>query len=143
MLHQFPQVSIETPGNFLCPSYFYTGILYNKNDIRTITDVVPGSPASKAGILNGDVIIGINGNKIPSSYATCVKYQYVNAVQYDYEREYAENIKYAERVGYGLKYLVYFPYLENRSVAFIVNRAGKKLSFDIIPETRQLFKIFQ
>lgn len=141
LLYQFPQVSIDTPEEFLCPMYFYTGIVYNKDDIRTIYDVVPDSPASEAGMLKGDVIVSIRGDKIPSNYVTCVKYEYVNAIQDGYEKKYEDYIKYAEKAGYGLRYLVYFQSMENRAITININRKGKKMSFDIIPEKRQLFKI--
>jgi hypothetical protein len=103
--------------------------------------VVPDSPAAQAGMLKGDVIVSIRGDKIPSNYETCVKYKYVNAIQDGYEKEYDENIKYAEKAGYGLRYLVYFQSMENRAITINIDRKGKKMSFNIIPEKKQLIKI--
>ena len=43
--------------------YSYTGMsLYNFNGIIQADDIVEGSPADKAGIENGDVIVGINND---------------------------------------------------------------------------------
>ncbi len=41
--------------------YNYTGIGYNMNDLKTIVSVDPDSPAAKAGILPGDVVMNIQG----------------------------------------------------------------------------------
>lgn len=51
------------------PSYFL-GVKYTHNggDGVLITGVVPGSPAEKVGLENGDVILTVNGNAITGGF---------------------------------------------------------------------------
>lgn len=63
LLKKFPNPGNETLGSYRVNylKYNYTGIGYNMNDMKSVVSVDPGSPAAKAGILPGDVIINIQG----------------------------------------------------------------------------------
>lgn len=64
----YPKKEIHlSPNNLFNESfdYSYTGMsVYLINNIVTIEDIIPNSPASKAGLLSGDVLIAINGKPI-------------------------------------------------------------------------------
>jgi hypothetical protein len=47
--------------------YNYTGIYFNMDNLKEITEVIPFSPADKAGIQAGDIIEKINGIKFISN----------------------------------------------------------------------------
>ncbi|WP_298648692.1 PDZ domain-containing protein [uncultured Proteiniphilum sp.] len=63
LLKKFPNPGNKSFGtyqvNYL--KYNYTGIGYNMNDLKTVVSVDPGSPAARAGILPGDVVVNIQG----------------------------------------------------------------------------------
>ena len=72
MLMQYPYPkSLETAQFYYNRSkYNYTGINYNMDNLKEITEVAPLSPAEKAGIQAGDVIEKINGIKFISNTKT-------------------------------------------------------------------------
>jgi hypothetical protein len=56
-----------SPNNFFNESfdYSYTGMsVYLINNLVTIEDIIPNSPASKAGLLSGDQLIALNGKPV-------------------------------------------------------------------------------
>ena len=63
LLKKFPNVGNKSFGtyNVNYQKYNYTGIGYNMGDLKTVASVDPGSPAARAGILPGDVVINIQG----------------------------------------------------------------------------------
>lgn len=63
LLKKFPNCGNKSFGTFDVNylKYNYTGIGYNMNDLKTVVSVDPGSPAARAGILPGDVIVNIQG----------------------------------------------------------------------------------
>ncbi len=69
MLMQFPFVRYNQSPIFRIAhhQYNYTGILYKASDIGVVSNVLPGSPAQKAGIRPGDRIIAINGREMADS----------------------------------------------------------------------------
>ncbi|MBE0539540.1 MAG: DUF4136 domain-containing protein [Ignavibacterium sp.] len=78
MLYQFPEVWQPNSKPYYPFHYAYTGLIFKKDDIRTIGDVIPGSPADKAGIKKGDVIKTIWGMPLANrhnKYSNIVKYQ--------------------------------------------------------------------
>jgi len=50
--------------------YNYTGIHYNMDNLKEVTEIDPSSPAEKAGIHPGDIIEKINGIKFVSNPKT-------------------------------------------------------------------------
>ena len=66
LIINYPQKEIHLLPNSHFHDHFdysYTGMsLYNFNGIIQADDIVDGSPADKAGIENGDVIVGINND---------------------------------------------------------------------------------
>lgn len=56
----FAGYSPEDAGGDLL-RYLYTGIIYQRDNLPTIGDIEPGSPALAAGLLPGDIIKKING----------------------------------------------------------------------------------
>ncbi|MDR2815634.1 MAG: PDZ domain-containing protein [Proteiniphilum sp.] len=63
LLKKFPNSGNKSLGTYHVnyQKYNYTGIGYNMNDLKTVVSVDPGSPAARAGILPGDVVINIQG----------------------------------------------------------------------------------
>ena len=72
MLMQYPYPkSTETASFYYSRSgYNYTGISYNMDNLKEVTEVAPFSPAEKAGIQAGDVIEKINGIKFVNNPKT-------------------------------------------------------------------------
>ncbi|SCD20740.1 hypothetical protein PSM36_1930 [Proteiniphilum saccharofermentans] len=63
LLQKFPNPGNKSFGTYHVSylKYNYTGIGYNMNDLKTVVSVDPGSPAAKAGVLPGDVVVNIQG----------------------------------------------------------------------------------
>lgn len=64
----YPNKEIHlSPNNLFNESfdYSYTGMsVYLINNLVTIEDIIPNSPASKAGLLSGDILIALNGKPV-------------------------------------------------------------------------------
>jgi hypothetical protein len=126
LLYQFPTVWIPNSEYFLLMHYSYTGIIYDMNDMRTVADVIPGSPAANAGIRKGDEIINIYGSKIPDKYAD------LGENQWSYLLHGTNN---------GLRYLfiksklVYEPYMQKNlsTVSFVIKRNGERMKIIVTP----------
>lgn len=69
MLLQFPAIryNSDMQMRIVNKSHYYTGVVYDANDLSRVAQVAKGSPAEKAGILPGDLIIAINGKPMASS----------------------------------------------------------------------------
>lgn len=65
MAMQFPYSAPKTTAKYVVDfkAFNYTGMQFNVNDMQTISNVDPNSPAWQAGIREGDVIEKINGIK--------------------------------------------------------------------------------
>lgn len=63
MLMQFPYSENKTSSKYEIKfnKYNYTGLFFNSNDLITVQDVIPHSPAYEAGIRSGYVIKKIDG----------------------------------------------------------------------------------
>jgi hypothetical protein len=63
IVKMFPRFGNKPFGSYQVnhQKYNYTGIGYNMNNLKTVVSVDPGSPAARAGILPGDVVINIQG----------------------------------------------------------------------------------
>lgn len=136
LLWQFPTVWVPNSEYYYLQHYSYTGIIYNMNDMKTICDVIPGSPAGLAGIKKGDKILNINLLKVPKKYsdAGTNKWSYM-----------------AARGTYsGLRYLfmnanlVFKPYGKKvTTVKFVIKRDGKRMKFVVKPEDKFVFLMFK
>lgn len=56
-----PEISVQTLR------YNYTGILYSKDKLNLIVDIENNSPALRAGLRPGDLILAINGQRLEQS----------------------------------------------------------------------------
>ena len=72
MFMQYPYTKSLETANFYyrCSKYNYTGIYYNMDNLKEVTEVAPFSPAEKAGIMAGDIIEKINGIKLINNVKT-------------------------------------------------------------------------
>jgi len=140
LLYQFPEVWKEIPKTYITPYYKYTGILYDKKDINVVFDVIHGSPAEIAGIKKGDKILSVDGNKIPSKYQFIIDGRYMTGIQTVYQNE--SNVKYANNVGSGFKYLLSEKETTIQAIKFIISREGEKMNFIIIPIKKRLIQIY-
>ncbi|MCX6248018.1 MAG: PDZ domain-containing protein [Bacteroidetes bacterium] len=134
LLYQFPVVWFPNSEYYLFLHYTYTGIIYNLNEMRTIAEVIPGSPAAIAGIQKGDEIANIYNSKIPDRYADA------SPNQWSYLLDGKNN---------GLRYLfilanlVYKPYMQKdlKTVSFVVKRNGKRMKIKVTPEDKTIFTL--
>ncbi len=137
LLWQFPTVWFPNSEFYYLLHYTYTGIIYNLNDMRTIAEVIPGSPAANAGIQKGDKILKIFSLKIPAKYSDAGnnKWSYM-----------------AARGTYsGLRYLFMFsklkfePYMQKNisTVRFIIKHNGKRTKVEVKPEDKFIFSMFK
>jgi hypothetical protein len=133
MLFQFPEIWFPNSESYYLEEYAYTGLWYNMNDLRTIIEVNPGSPADKAGIKKGDKIININGYGLPKNFEDAK-----GKGEFDVWHNMAT-------VGpqSGLRYLFMYmglnfkPYkTEVTTLTFKVERNGDKMSIDVTPEKK-------
>ena len=70
MQYPYPK-SLETAKFYYrCSTYNFTGISYNMDNLKEVSEVAPFSPAEKAGIKSGDVIEKINGIKLVNNIKT-------------------------------------------------------------------------
>ncbi|MBN2348781.1 MAG: PDZ domain-containing protein [Bacteroidales bacterium] len=131
MLYQFPEVWRQNSKPYYPFQYAYTGLVYNKDDMRTIGDVIPGSPANKIGIKKGDIIQSIDGIPIPNRYN---KYSNIAKDQGKINNN-------------GFSYLIMFDGFykngeikpEGTFLQFIIKRDGNLMSFSIAPEVRVVY----
>jgi hypothetical protein len=72
MFMQYPYPKSKETAHFYYASrkYNFTGINYNMDDLKEITEVDPSSPAATSGIQGGDIIEKINGIKFISNVKT-------------------------------------------------------------------------
>jgi|WetSurSiteA1Bulk_404760.scaffolds.fasta_scaffold01547_4 membrane-associated protease RseP (regulator of RpoE activity) len=146
VLYQFPVIREESPQRIIFDYYRFTGIIYDKSAMKTVLEVLPGSPAALAGIQPGDRILKIDGNTYPSGYADLINPDYQTVLS-----EKAVNEK-AERSGIALRYLkccqeYFWPNRFNCGnsseipVVFTISRNGKKLEIRVIPDKKRIISI--
>lgn len=129
LLYQFPTVWIPNSEYLLLLHYAYTGIIYDLNNMRTVADVIPGSPAATAGIGKGDEIINIFNSKIPERYSDGGQAQWTNLLNGNNN---------------GLRYLFinsklkYKPYAQKdlKTLSFVIKHNGDRRKVRVAPEDR-------
>jgi membrane-associated protease RseP (regulator of RpoE activity) len=129
LLYQFPTVWIPNSEYYLLLHYSFTGIIYDLNNMRTVADVIPGSPAAVAGIQKGDEILNIFSSKIPDKYSDA------GPAQWTYLLHGNNN---------GLRYLFimsnlkYKPYLQKdlKTVSFVIKHKGERMKVSVTPQDR-------
>ena len=134
LLYQFPTVWIPNSEYYLILHYSYTGIIYDLNDMRTVGDVIPGSPAANAGIQKGDEIINIFNSKVPDKYADAGKDQWTYLLHGNNN---------------GLRYLFimsnlkYKPYMQKdlKTVTFVIKHKGDRMRVSVTPRDRMYFSL--
>ncbi|MEI7491467.1 MAG: PDZ domain-containing protein [Bacteroidota bacterium] len=134
LLYQFPTVWIPNSEYYLFLHYTYTGIIYDLNDMRTIADVIPGSPAAIAGIQKGDKILNIFNSKVPDNYTDAGKSQWTYLLNGNNN---------------GLRYLfiksnlVYKPYMQKdiKTVTFVVKHNGERMRVSVTPLDKTHFSL--
>jgi len=135
MLAEFPEVWVQNSDYYYSKPYSYTGLWFNKNDLQTISEVNPGSPAYKIGIQKGDKILSINKYKIPAKYSEVGPDKF-GVMAYEGNQS-------------GFRYLfmptglVFQPYKDGvTTLVFKIKRDGKKMSFELTPEKKHIFLEF-
>lgn len=141
--------------------YNYTGINYDLNDLKTIVAVDAGSPAARAGVRAGDVVIKVqdhnfnhDAKSLTASYrrfiAETMKYRdqatrytdangFQNAMYWDisHYNNVAKEINDRKRYRSGFSYLFnfnqYIDWNTPGTVNFEVERNGERLFFEIKP----------
>jgi len=125
MLYQYPEVWRQNSDYFYLYHYSYSGLVFRKIDMQTITDVIPASPAEKSGIKKGDIILSING--------------------LSYNRKYIFN---GSVFDHAFEYLFMFdPYFlgfrtKDNTVDFEIKRNGKKMTLNVKPEDRVVYLMY-
>ena len=141
--------------------YNYTGINYDLNDLKTIVAVDAGSPAARAGVRAGDIVIKVqdhnfnhDAKSLTASYrrfiAETMKYRdqatrytdangFQNAMYWDitHYNNVAKEINDKKRYRSGFSYLFnfnqYIDWNTPSTVNFEVERNGERLFFEIKP----------
>ncbi len=129
LLYQFPAVWIPNSEYYLLLHYAYTGIIYDLNDMRTVADVIPGSPAATAGIGKGDEIINIVNSRIPERYSDGGQTQWSNLLHGNNN---------------GLRYLFimsnlkYQPYAQKnlKTLSFVIKHNGDRMKVSVTPQDK-------
>ncbi len=164
MLQKFPY-----PGNLAFATYQvkylkynYTGIGYNMNDLKTVVSVDPGSPAAKAGIFPGDIILDIQGqsfNHTPQSLTEGyrrflaetmnlrdrnTRYTDSNGFQecmfWDVSRyneiskAISDNKRYKAAFSYLFNFNQYIDWNTPLTINIIVDRSGNMMNFAVTPQ---------
>jgi len=132
MTWNFPEVWTQNSERYFYKHYAYTGLWFNRNNLKLIVEVIPESPAYKMGLRKGDEIIKINGYKLFPNYNK-------SGINKFYEMALAKKNS-------GFKYLFMFtniafkPYEPGVStLEFIIKREGKKMTFEVTPEDKFIF----
>lgn len=147
LIYQFPIVIQENCEDLSENTYAYTGIIYDKNNLGIIADVIPGSPASQSGIIKGDEILNINERKLPETFLSDKlmiswgRYTYTarvsteNALTYLYN-----NAKFKDADPTLFKPLKEEneKYLSNDKISLKIKRNGKKMDFEVTPQYKSI-----
>ncbi len=112
MMLQFPETWDHNSERGYTRLYPYTGLIFNLDNTLIIEEIVPNSPAFKAGLKKGDKILSINGIRLP------VKYGY--------------NFQYLNKSGENA----------DDPVQFKVKREGKTIKIDVTPVPSGINKLY-
>lgn len=136
LLYQFPTVWIPNSEYYLFLHYTYTGIIYDLNNMRTVADVIPGSPAANAGIQKGDEILNIFSSKIPDKYSDNGPAQWTSLLHGNNN---------------GLRYLFinanlkYEPYTQKniKTLSFVIKHNGDRMKVSVTPQDKLYFSLLK
>lgn len=164
LLKKFPNAGNKSFGTYQVnyQKYNYTGIAYNMNDLKTVASVDPGSPAARAGILPGDVVINIQGQDFDhTSQALTDGYRrfiaetmnlrdknsrytdsngfkecmFWDVAQYNaVSTAIANNRRYKSAFSYLFNFNQYIDWGTPVSISIIVLRDGNELNFAVTPQ---------
>lgn len=164
LLKKFPNSGNRAFGtyhvNYL--KYNYTGIGYDMNDLKTIVSVDPGSPAAKAGILAGDLVINIQGQSFDhtaesltegyrrfiaetmnfrdkssrytdsNGFKECM---FWDVAQYNaVSTAIANNRRYKSAFSYLFNFNQYIDWSTPFAINIVVSRGGKEMNFAVTPQ---------
>ncbi|MDR1347395.1 MAG: PDZ domain-containing protein [Prevotellaceae bacterium] len=105
-------------------TYWFTGLLFNSNNLQKITFVAAGSPADRAGIKAGDIVTKTGGTAAPKKLNDLYYYskskssfRYLNI---DYNRNYRKG--------------------DNNEVTFEIKRGKQKMKITVLAERARYWK---
>ncbi|MDR0422729.1 MAG: PDZ domain-containing protein [Proteiniphilum sp.] len=164
ILKMFPRSGNQSFGTYQVnyQKYNYTGIGYNMNNLKTVVSVDPDSPAARAGILPGDVVISIQGQDFDhtsqsltegyrrfiaetmnfrdknsrytdtNGYKECM---FWDVAQYNaISTAIANNRRYKSAFSYLFNFNQYVDWNTPASIDIIVLRNGNEMSFAVTPQ---------
>jgi hypothetical protein len=136
LLMQFPYVETPNAEYNYSIRYAYTGIIYNADDLRTIGDVIPGSPADAAGIKKGDEILEINDYKIHKKWSEVAANDRWLYMVYKYNQS-------GFRYLFMFSDLVFKPYGKTTpaKLEFRIKRDGQVKKIDVVPQSRVYYTL--
>lgn len=165
ILMQFPYATDRTMAKYIVSfkRYNYTGICYNMDDMKTVTDVDRNSPAYNAGIRPNNVVLRVNNEKFTYSkdeltngykrfIVETMKFRdqrsrftdaggfpdcmYWSKGSYADVRKAFTNNVYTPTFSYLYNFENYISDNTNRSLVIEVTKNGKKETYTIRPEIR-------
>lgn len=146
LLWQYPVSWYHNADGNYSIKYEYTGIIYNRNDVRTIADVIPGSPAAIAGIKKGDKIITImNEGIMPRLNEDIHIYRYGSVILKGGENKGFRYLILSELPKYEKVLPEMRKFLKNGipdELEFRIEQNGKKSDFKIKPERKEYYNYF-
>ncbi|MDR1348551.1 MAG: DUF4136 domain-containing protein [Prevotellaceae bacterium] len=106
-------------------TYWFTGLLFNSNNLQEITFVAEGSPADRAGIKAGDIVTKTDNTAVSKK----MKYWYYYK-SLDFHIDYKATFRYLN-VGF---------YSDNNTVTFEIKRGKQKLNIIVLAERARYWK---
>jgi len=141
LLLQFPIVVDENCENLIVNTYTFTGVIYDKDNLPIIADVIPESPAYKAGLRKNDEIVKINGRKISDNissnvvsmnrngFQNALRYLFINSDFKDDDLQLFRSL-HSEFEDY--------KNFDDKSLIYDIKRNGKKMSLSVKPEFKKV-----
>lgn len=145
MLYLYPYAWMNNANYYVGIPYAWTGIIYDRKDLNRIAEVIPGSPADKAGLKKGDQVISVMDEKIKGDFDNMKDGRWLNVVA-----------KWGKLTGFRYLYMyggasrysgggeTYIPYKGGtpEELVFRVESGGRKSDLKIRPEKRYYFNYF-
>lgn len=171
MLMKFPNFKDKSIGKYHVKftRFNYTGLSYDINDLKTVVNVDPNSPADIAGIMPGDVIESIQGigfnhtaKSLTESYRRFIletmKYRnqntkytdangYSNAMfwdithYYNIYKELSGNRNYKSGFSYLFSFNQYIDWEQSHTLKVVLKRGSKRMTVDVKPSLERYTQI--